>query len=325
MPGLRRLARLGLAPGALLAALFCATGAAAQSRPAFDGATAALCDRAISAAATRRGTPERLLRALSHVESGRSVEGARRAWPWTVNAGGEGRWFSTKAEALAFAARKRAAGVRSIDLGCLQINTIWHGMHFTGLSEMLDPDVNADYAAKFLSDLKAETGDWMRAAGYYHSRTAAHFNRYSALVRTAYGALEGIAAPVFAATRRAAAPHEHRPGKPGPRRRLTAAPAIWDGLLRRSRGGLFGFSYGAGGREALLSEPLDQIVPADVRPESPAAAAPIPVTVAAPASAGGVAMTFDRPHGGGGARGAGLYGAAPKPLAPQRAKSWLKP
>ena len=43
---------------------------------------------------------------------------------------------------------------------------------------MFDPDANAAYAARFLSELYAEFGDWSRAAGAYHSRTPKFANRY---------------------------------------------------------------------------------------------------------------------------------------------------
>jgi soluble lytic murein transglycosylase-like protein len=59
---------------------------------------------------------------------------------------------------------------------------------------MFDPDANAAYAARFLSELHAELGDWSRAAGAYHSRTPsfawkyrARFDRIRARLVAAHG------------------------------------------------------------------------------------------------------------------------------------------
>jgi hypothetical protein len=67
-----------------------------------------------------------------------------------------------------------------MDLGCFQINYHWHGDAFAGLAQILDPDANARYAARFLSELHTELGDWTQAAGAFHSRTAEHADRYLA-------------------------------------------------------------------------------------------------------------------------------------------------
>ena len=42
---------------------------------------------------------------------------------------------------------------------------------FASLADAFDPEENADYAARFLRQLYAETGNWTAAAGLYHSRT----------------------------------------------------------------------------------------------------------------------------------------------------------
>jgi hypothetical protein len=99
---------------------------------------------------------------------------------------GEGRWFDTRDDALAYVRRHQAAGAKSFDIGCLQVNHYWHGDAFESLEAMIEPRVNADYAARYLAALQAETGDWMRAAGFYHSRNPEPFKRYSALIADAY-------------------------------------------------------------------------------------------------------------------------------------------
>ncbi|MCI4666427.1 MAG: lytic transglycosylase domain-containing protein [Neomegalonema sp.] len=145
-----------------------------------------LCQAATEMAEKAQKLPSRLLRAVSLVESGRQIKGAREAWPWTINLEGAGRWFKTRAEALAFARAALKKGKTSFDVGCMQINYRWHAKHFKSLEEMFDPLKNADYAARYLSRLQAETGDWMAAAGYYHSRTPSLSTKYKARIAIAY-------------------------------------------------------------------------------------------------------------------------------------------
>jgi len=52
------------------------------------------------------------------------------AWPWTINAQGKGQFFKTKAEAVKAIKNLQAQGVKSIDVGCMQINLSYHGKAF---------------------------------------------------------------------------------------------------------------------------------------------------------------------------------------------------
>jgi hypothetical protein len=139
-----------------------------------------VCLAAADAAADEHGVPRAVLRALTRTETGRARGGKLEPWPWTVNMEGAGHWFESRAEAEAYVASERARGARSFDVGCFQINHRWHGEAFASVSAMFDPRANADYAARFMAGLHAETGDWGRAAGFYHSRTPEFFGRYRA-------------------------------------------------------------------------------------------------------------------------------------------------
>lgn len=147
-------------------------------RPA--SAASSLCDAAAAEAAQKTGVPLNVLLALTRTETGRSIEGQFQPWPWTVNMEGKGRWFPTKKEALNFVKVHHAAGARSFDVGCFQVNYKWHGQGFKSLSDMFDPEENAIYAANFLLDLKGRTSDWSDAAGAYHSKTPDLKTRYQA-------------------------------------------------------------------------------------------------------------------------------------------------
>ena len=141
---------------------------------------AALCDAAAVQASRETGVPISVLRAITLTETGRRKDGAFQPWPWTVNMEGAGKWFDNVDEAKAYVFRHHARGARSFDVGCFQLNFRWHGQGFSSIEEMFDPLANARYAAKFLSDLHSELGDWSRAAGAYHSRTPRYANRYRA-------------------------------------------------------------------------------------------------------------------------------------------------
>ena len=128
------------------------------------------CDQAAVRAAQATGVPQSILLAIARVESGRTVAGQYGPWPWTINKGGKGAWFSTADEAVIHATQALESGVTNIDIGCFQINYRWHGAAFSDLGAMLEPDRNALYAARYLQKLFAHHRNWEGAIGAYHSR-----------------------------------------------------------------------------------------------------------------------------------------------------------
>lgn len=135
--------------------------------------TQVLCAAEASRAERSYGIPPQLLDAISLVESGRydPESKATLAWPWTVMAEGEGRYFPSKAEAVAEVKRLKARGVKNIDVGCMQVNLMYHGTAFSSLEDAFEPASNVSYAARFLKGLFASTNHWPTAASYYHSQT----------------------------------------------------------------------------------------------------------------------------------------------------------
>jgi hypothetical protein len=119
---------------------------------------------------------------------------------------GEGQWFATREEALAFAEARHAEGAESFDVGCFQINWRWHHENFVSIDQMFDPLANASYAAGFLNTLHQEGRSWSEAAGAFHSRTPEHADRYRAMfdshraTAVAAGADEGRLAGPLALT-----------------------------------------------------------------------------------------------------------------------------
>lgn len=175
----------------LLTALVLVPGAvSATQNPA---AVMAICRNAAIKAADRHGVPRDVLVAITLVETGTKRGGAFGAWPWTVNVAGKGFWLDSRAAALLTAQQALARGQPSFDVGCFQLNYKWHGQHFASIDQMFEPGPSGDYAAQFLKSLHAETGDWIKAAGFYHSRTPKHAQRYRNLVAKAVTRMGGNA------------------------------------------------------------------------------------------------------------------------------------
>jgi len=130
------------------------------------------CRAAIRAAERAEKIPDQLMAAIARVESGRrEPDGTVDPWPWSINAEGESYIYDSKAEAVAAVRALRNSGMRSIDVGCMQVNLMHHPDAFASLDEAFDPVANANYAARFLRQLHEQTGAWPTATAWYHSAT----------------------------------------------------------------------------------------------------------------------------------------------------------
>ena len=128
------------------------------------------CEYLAKDAEKKYGLPENILLSISRVESGyQKVDGVIRAWPWTLNAGGDSSYFQTKEDALRSLEERIKKGVTNIDIGCMQLNFRWHKDFFNNLSDMINPIKNVDYAARFLNKLHQRHRSWEKAVKYYHS------------------------------------------------------------------------------------------------------------------------------------------------------------
>lgn len=157
--------------GFIIAALALASASAGASAAWADVPDGAACGTAGHAAEELGALPQNLLVSIGMVESGRSdpLTGRVAPWPWTVNADGQGQYFPNKAEAEAFVRFAEDSGAHDIDVGCFQISLQSHPDAFATLDDAFDPAENAAYAARFLSQLKNQTGSWNTAIADYHS------------------------------------------------------------------------------------------------------------------------------------------------------------
>ena len=201
MPPPSRIARL------LLAALLFVGLLSRTQAIASDPASA--CLEAASAAERNWTLPPDLIHAIGRVESGRYDRTTNHVspWPWTVNANGSGFWFASQAEAVAFVRVLQSRGVRMIDVGCFQVDLFYHPVAFSSLEQAFDPSANADYAARFLTQLRGRTGNWPAAIAGYHSAVAQEGETYRQKVMSRWS-LGGLRANV------SYTPPSVRPGPP---------------------------------------------------------------------------------------------------------------
>lgn len=129
-----------------------------------------------------------LLTTITNVESGRWNQAKQRntAWPWTVNARGQGHFYATKQQAINAVKKLQAQGVKSIDVGCMQINLAYHPNAFENLEEAFNPYKNVEYGAKFLLKLYEQKKNWNKAATAYHSNAPLKAKKYAKKLSRVY-------------------------------------------------------------------------------------------------------------------------------------------
>ena len=111
--------------------------------------------------------PDKLLTSISLVESGIKKNNNFVSWPWTLNVAGKSMFFDNKNDALSFL--KKNYKNKNIDVGCMQISLKYHINEFDSLENILDPDTNVKYAAKFLRKLFLKYKRSNEAISRYHS------------------------------------------------------------------------------------------------------------------------------------------------------------
>lgn len=139
-----------------------------------------VCEKMSFFTERKKKIPTGLLSAISKTETGRynNIEKKILSWPWTINANGKGYYLETKEAAIHKVKTLQEEGIKSIDVGCMQINLLWHPNAFSSLEEAFDPLKNITYGSKFLSQLKKQHGNWKKAVGRYHSSKKKNLKSY---------------------------------------------------------------------------------------------------------------------------------------------------
>ena len=120
--------------------------------------------------------PDKLLTSISLVESGINKNNRFISWPWTLNVAGKSKFFDNKNDALDFL--KKNYKNKNIDVGCMQISLKYHFKEFDSLENILDPEQNVKYAAKFLKNLFSKHRRWNEAISRYHSSVPIRKKQY---------------------------------------------------------------------------------------------------------------------------------------------------
>ena len=111
--------------------------------------------------------PNKLLTSIALVESGVKKR-EFKSWPWTLNVAGKSMYFDSKLETLEYL-KSNINQKKSIDVGCMQINTRYHLKNFKDLSHLVEPEENVKYAATYLLRLYKKYKSWNEAVSRYHS------------------------------------------------------------------------------------------------------------------------------------------------------------
>ncbi|MBR1216380.1 transglycosylase SLT domain-containing protein [Bradyrhizobium sp. U87765 SZCCT0131] len=116
-------------------------------------------------AARSHGVPLGVLYAVGLSETGR--KGVLH--PYALNIDGRTLRAADLRQAVAEFNGARSRGAKLVDLGCMQINHLYHGAQFSSVEAMFDPVRNVDYAARFLKELRAREGNWTMAVARYNA------------------------------------------------------------------------------------------------------------------------------------------------------------
>lgn len=121
--------------------------------------------------------PPIILYSIALCESGKSIQGEYRPWPWTINVDGEGQYFEEADSAITSASDAINKGA-SVDIGLMQINWKYHGHRFSSIAHAIDPYINLATGAQIIREYTDQTGSLWNGIGRYHSGTPDKAHHY---------------------------------------------------------------------------------------------------------------------------------------------------
>ena len=151
-----------------------------KTKTEFEASDSEVCALSVARMEEKYALKAHLLETIASVESGVFNHESKQfvSWPWSVNVHGKGYRFATKEEAVQKVKELQAQGIKSIDVGCMQISLKFHGDSFESVEDALSPEKNVEYSAQFLKKLYHQKGDWQKAAMAYHSKIPSHGQKY---------------------------------------------------------------------------------------------------------------------------------------------------
>ncbi len=124
------------------------------------------CSTMIAEVEQRRKIPRGLLMAIAITESGNGGQPS----PYAMNIAGRSHFADSKAEMAKIISANWSRGVKSIDVGCMQVNLKYHGQKFGRLTDLLDSQTNVEYGAGYLIKLAHDRGSWREGVMDYHNK-----------------------------------------------------------------------------------------------------------------------------------------------------------
>ncbi len=120
---------------------------------------------------TAEGVDPHLLYAIAIAESQKYFTGGFiRPWPWSVNVEGKGHYFDTRAEAEQFVDELFSQGLKSIDIGPMQINTYWHGHRVSDPKDLFSLSTAISVSSDILKEaMDSSPSDQALGIGRYHT------------------------------------------------------------------------------------------------------------------------------------------------------------
>lgn len=144
-------------------AIFASSSASAQTS---DFGVTSDCPTLIAQTEARRNIPRGLLMAIALTESGTGGSPS----PYAMNIAGRSHFARSGQEMANIISANWSRGVRSIDVGCMQINLKYHGGKFPRLTDLLNSTTNVEYGASYLIRLATASGSWKDAVMSYHNK-----------------------------------------------------------------------------------------------------------------------------------------------------------
>ena len=132
--------------------------------------------------------PNKLVTSISLVETGVKMGKKMGSWPWALNINGKSMYFADKNKTKKYL-KETLKKNKKVDIGCMQINYRYHGHMFENLDQILSPEYNVNYAAKFLKTLFKRHKSWNEAISRYHSSEPKRKKKYLIKVKNFWDSL----------------------------------------------------------------------------------------------------------------------------------------
>ncbi|PSW29145.1 lytic transglycosylase [Photobacterium phosphoreum] len=120
--------------------------------------------------ATQCHVPAKYLYAIALTETEtRLKNGQSSPWTWTINYKGKSYFYPNRRSMYIAAEKLVKQGNLLFDVGIMQINWRWHKHRVNSLWQLTAPETNVRVACEIIKDGYRARGNWVAAAGYYHS------------------------------------------------------------------------------------------------------------------------------------------------------------